>query len=81
MYPFPDLLIGPNTIADGSYSTDLQARTQVNLWSVIGAPLVISNNLLEASQYNIDSYGNEEVAATSLDAGELAYMHRWTEWK
>jgi hypothetical protein len=63
----PDLLIGPNTIADGSFSTDLQARTQVNLWSVIAAPLIISNNLIEASQYNIDSYGNEEVIAVNQD--------------
>ncbi len=62
-----DLLIGPNTIADGSFATDVQSRTQVNLWSVIGAPLIISNNLLEASQYNIESYGNEEVIAVNQD--------------
>ena len=58
-------------MADGTYATDLQARTQVNMWSVISAPLLISNNLLVASQYNIDSYGNEEVCTLSNSGGWL----------
>lgn len=53
----PDLLIGPNGRADGTYATELQARSQVNLWSVIAAPLIISDNLLEASEYHMDTYG------------------------
>ena len=70
----PDLLIGPNGVADGTYATDLQARTQVNLWSVISAPLLISNNLLKASQYNIDSYGNTEVIAVNQVSFEYKFI-------
>ena len=51
----PDLLVGPNGRADGTYATELQSRTQVNLWSVIAAPLIISDNLLKASPYHMDT--------------------------
>ena len=38
-----------------------------DLWSVISAPLIISNNLLDASAYNLETYGNEEVIAVDQD--------------
>jgi alpha-galactosidase len=59
----PDLIAGPNVHADGAYITDEQARTQFSVWSVIAAPLLITNNLLEASEYYFETIGNEEIIA------------------
>jgi hypothetical protein len=41
----------PNTSVDGAYITDEQARTQFSLWALMPSPLLITNNLLEASEY------------------------------
>lgn len=61
----PDLLIGPNVKVGGQ--TDLQSRSQFSLWAVMAAPLLISSNLLEASAYAIETWGNTEVIAVSQD--------------
>ena len=44
----PDLLIGPETKKPMHIGgqTDEQARTQLNLWAVFPAPLLISQNML-----------------------------------
>jgi len=49
----PDLLIGPETKQPMHIGgqTDLQARTQFNLWAVFPAPLLISQNVLNWTKY------------------------------
>eukprot|EP00035_Acanthoeca_spectabilis_P001073 m.77465 g.77465 ORF g.77465 m.77465 type:complete len:418 (+) comp10610_c0_seq2:54-1307(+) len=61
----PDLLIGPTCNIQGVLcgNTDLQARTQLNLWSVFPAPLLISQDVLTWSAYALETYSNEAVIA------------------
>ena len=47
--------------------TDEQARTQLNLWSVFPAPLLISQNVLTWSKYALETYANTEVLAINQD--------------
>lgn len=61
----PDLLIGPNVAVGGQ--TDQQARTQFSLWCVMSAPLIISNDLLTASPFNVETYTNAEAIAVNQD--------------
>jgi len=62
----PDLLIGPSD-THGEQS-DAQARTQLNLWSVFPAPLLISQNVLIWSKFALETYSNTEVLAINQDA-------------
>jgi len=65
----PDLLIGPETKKPMHIGgqTDVQARTQFNLWSVFPAPLLISQNVLTWSQYALETYSNTKVIAVNQD--------------
>jgi hypothetical protein len=58
-YRSPDLLIGPNVKVGGQ--SDLQSRSQFSLWTLFPAPLIISNDLELASDYALETWGNEEV--------------------
>jgi hypothetical protein len=49
-------LIGPQVQVGGQ--TDLQARSQFSLWCVFPAPLLISQNMLEWSDYALETYLN-----------------------
>lgn len=63
----PDLLIGPEAGKSGDDhiggQTDVQARTQFNLWAVFPAPLLISQNVLKWSKYALETYSNTDVIA------------------
>ena len=61
----PDLLIGPSDAKNGQ--SDAQARTQLNLWSVFPAPLLISQNVLTWSRFALETYSNIEVLAINQD--------------
>jgi alpha-galactosidase len=50
-----------------SRPTSRRAPRRISGPSSLKAPLIISNNLIEASQYNIASYRNEEVIAVNQD--------------
>eukprot|EP00931_Biecheleriopsis_adriatica_P054402 TRINITY_DN32000_c0_g1_i1.p1 TRINITY_DN32000_c0_g1~~TRINITY_DN32000_c0_g1_i1.p1 ORF type:complete len:456 (-),score=61.70 TRINITY_DN32000_c0_g1_i1:46-1413(-) len=65
----PDLLIGPENKKPMHIGgqTDIQARTQFNLWSVFPAPLLISQNMLTWSDYALQTYSNAKVIAINQD--------------
>jgi alpha-galactosidase len=59
----PDMLIG-----SGYFTiTEAQARTQFSMWSVMAAPLLIGSNLLNMSDYSLETYSNTEVIAVDQD--------------
>ena len=59
------MLIGPSDAKNGQ--SDAQARTQLNLWSVFPAPLLISQNVLNWSRFALETYSNIEVLAINQD--------------
>lgn len=69
----PDLLqwdgtgsFGPNR--DGWYQTELQSRSQMSMWSVMAAPLLMSADISSLSDYQLETWGNAEVIAVDQDA-------------
>jgi alpha-galactosidase len=50
----PDLLIGPEVYVGGQ--TDEQARAQFTLWSIFPTNLIISQNVLQWSDYALETY-------------------------
>jgi len=61
-----DYLLGKNA-QGGVAQTDLQARAQFSLYSVITSPLIISQDLTKISDYSIVTYTNREVIAVNQD--------------
>jgi len=62
----PCLLLGNNV--DGSpLITETQSRTQFNMWSVLAAPLMLSQNIRNISSFLIETYTNIEVIAVDQD--------------
>lgn len=68
----PDLLqwtgegsYGPGR--DNWYQTELQSRSQFSMWSVLAAPLIMSADITSLSQYQLETWGNEEVIAVNQD--------------
>jgi hypothetical protein len=57
--------------------TDLQSRTQFSLWAVLAAPLLISSNLLEASPYALDTWGETTLRFARSDC--FLWMNRWVQ--
>jgi len=47
------------------YQTDEQSRTQFTLWAVMSAPLLISANLDQVSDFALKTWGNAEVIEVS----------------
>jgi alpha-galactosidase len=68
-----DLATNPEGCYDASlinqtnhmYQTDEQSRTQFSMWAVMSAPLLISANLNQVSEYALETWGNEEVISVS----------------
>ena len=48
--------------------TELQTRFQFSMWAVMTSPLLISANLRNMSQANIDTYSNQAVIAVNQDS-------------
>eukprot|EP00038_Savillea_parva_P025951 m.50314 g.50314 ORF g.50314 m.50314 type:complete len:571 (+) comp7229_c0_seq2:61-1773(+) len=61
----PDLLIGPKVYVGGQ--TDEQARAQFTLWSIFPTNLLISQNVLQWSDYALETYSNDELIAINQD--------------
>jgi len=69
-----DLLIGTGVGSygpsrQGWYVSDLQSRTQFSVWSVMSAPLLISADIGNVSQYAIETWTNAEVIAINQNPG------------
>ena len=47
--------------------TELQTKAQFSMWSIMKSPLLISANLRNISQNNIDTFSNEAVIAVNQD--------------
>ena len=65
-WPDPDLLIGPKVYVGGQ--TDEQARAQFTLWSIFPTNLLISQNMLQWSDYALETYSNAELIAINQDS-------------
>jgi len=61
----PDLLIGPKVYVGGQ--SDAQARAQFTMWSLFPANLLISQNMLQWSDYALETYSNAELIAVNQD--------------
>jgi alpha-galactosidase len=64
-WPDPDLLIGPEVYVGGQ--TDEQARAQFTMWSIFPTNLLISQNMLQWSDYALETYSNAELIAINQD--------------
>jgi len=70
----PDLLIGTGVGSYGPdrggwYQTDLQSRSQFSMWCVIGAPLLISADILSVSAYAMATWSNAEAIEVNQNHG------------
>ena len=62
----PDLLIGPKVYVGGQ--TDAQARAQFSMWCLFPANLLISQNVLQWTDYALETYSNAEAIAINQDS-------------
>jgi len=62
----PCLLIGSDAFGN-QIITELQSRFQFTMWAILAAPMVLSTNIRELSDYLIDTYTNAEVIAVDQD--------------
>eukprot|EP00037_Helgoeca_nana_P030778 m.383854 g.383854 ORF g.383854 m.383854 type:complete len:343 (-) comp28265_c0_seq2:879-1907(-) len=71
-----DALIG-STEGTAVHVTPLESRTQMTLWSMMAAPLIIGSNILNLSSWDLATYTNREVIAVDQDLlgvqGEVIY--------
>jgi alpha-galactosidase len=51
----------------GWYQTEQQSRAQFSMWSVMSAPLIISADVGQVSDYSLDTWGNEEIIAVNQE--------------
>jgi len=63
----PDMLVGSSPQA-AVHNTPAQARTQFSLWAAMAAPLLIGSNILNMSDFDLQTYSNKEVIAVDQDA-------------
>jgi len=62
----PDMLVGSSVNA-AVHLTSTQSRTQFSLWSVMAAPLLIGSNMLNLTDYDLETYKNSEMIAVDQD--------------
>jgi len=62
----PCLLLG-NTYENEQRVTEIQSRTQFNIWSIMSSPLLISANVRNLSQFQFETYANIEVINVDQD--------------
>lgn len=62
----PDMLLGSSHGAHLSL-TPMQARAQFSLWVVMAAPLILGANVLEMSDFDLETYGNREAIRVNQD--------------
>jgi alpha-galactosidase len=57
----------PDYLAPGQGMTPVQFRSQFSMWAMLAAPLMVSENLYELSQANLETIENPEVIAIDQD--------------
>lgn len=62
----PDALVGSTEGARVSF-LPFQSRTQFSLWAIMAAPLILGVNVLQISQYDLETYGNKEIIDVDQD--------------
>ena len=45
--------------------TELQSRAQMSMWAIMSAPLLISADVGQVTNYSLTTWGNEEIIAVS----------------
>jgi len=51
--------------AKGWYQTELQSRAQFSMWAIMSAPLLISADVGQVSNYSLETWSNEEIIQVS----------------
>jgi alpha-galactosidase len=62
----PCLLLGA-TYTGSLRITEIQQRTQFNMWAVMSSPLLLSSNVRNMSAFTLETYSNKEVIAVNQD--------------
>jgi len=62
----PDMLLGSTDGATRQLSMEL-SRTQFNTWAILMAPLLMGSPTAKLSNYDLETYTNQEVIAVSQD--------------
>jgi len=62
----PCLLLGTDH-QNNLVMTEVQSRTQFSIWCIMAAPLLISSNIRNISNYALQTYSNTEVIAVHQD--------------
>lgn len=62
----PDMLLGSSPRA-AAYLSPQRSRAQFALWGIMTAPLLLGVNPYDLSQYDIETYTNEEIIAVNQD--------------
>lgn len=74
----PDMLLGSSQGAHLSL-TPKQARAQFSLWVVMAAPLILGANVLQMSDFDLETYGNREAIQVNQDrlgyAGKVVFSN------
>ncbi|XP_062508332.1 probable alpha-galactosidase [Corticium candelabrum] len=62
----PCLLLGA-TYTGSLRITEMQQRTQFNMWAVMASPLLLSSNVRKISSFAVETYSNKDVIAVNQD--------------
>jgi len=49
--------------SNGWYQTEQQSRAQMSMWAIMSAPLLISADVSQVSEHQLETWGNEEAIA------------------
>jgi len=62
----PDMLIGSSN-KTAFHISPVQSRTMFSLWSVMAAPLLIGSNIIDLSDWDLETYSNVEIIGVDQD--------------
>lgn len=63
----PDMLLGSSKASTRSL-TQTHSRSQFNLWAILMAPLMIGGNVRQLTDFDLETYTNQEVIAVNQDS-------------
>jgi len=64
----PDMLIGSSN-KTAFKLTQIQSRMMFSLWSVMTAPLLIGSNIVDLSDWDLETYSNKDIIDVDQDVG------------
>lgn len=62
----PDMLVGSSP-GSAVYNTPDQARMQFSMWAMMAAPLLLGGNVLNMTDWDLETYTNREIIAIDQD--------------